>query len=81
MVVLYTEYETEVKKVTVPDFTNHSLTEVNSIAAEYNLNISIKGSLSSEGSSYAKTQDIPPGTEVDPYTVIVITFNQDNSIM
>lgn len=80
-VVLYTENETKVEKITVPDFSNYTLTEVNNIAAECRLNISIKGSLSSEGSSYAKKQDIPPGTEVDPYTVIVITFNQDNSIM
>lgn len=80
-VVLYTEYDTEIKKVKVPDFSNLSLSEVNRIAAESQLNISIKGSLSSEGKSYAKKQDVPPDTEVDPYTVVVVTFNQDNSIM
>ena len=81
VVVLYTEYDSELPKVKVPDFANHSLTEVNRMAAECNLNISLKGSLSSEGSSYAKKQDIPPGTEVEPYSVIEITFNQDNSLM
>ena len=81
VVVLYTEENTPVSKVTVPDFANLSLTEVNQLAAAYSLNISIKGSLSSEGRSYAKTQDIAPQTEVDPYTVITVTFNQDNSIM
>ncbi len=79
-VILYTD-ENDKTTVTVPDFSNLTLTEVNRIAAEYDLNISIKGSLSSEGSSYAKTQDIAPNTEVEPYTVVTVTFNQDNSIM
>lgn len=81
VVVLYTEENTPITKVTVPDFSNMSLTEVNQLAAEYALNISIKGSLSSEGRSYAKQQDIPPNTEVEPYSVITVTFNQDNNIM
>ncbi len=80
-VILYTDLQGDPPKVKVPDFATLSLTEVNRIAAEANLNISIKGSLSSEGSSYAKTQDIPPGTEVEPYTVVTVTFNQDNNIM
>ena len=58
-----------------------TLTEVNRLAADLNLNISISGSLSSEGSSYAKTQDIAPDTEVPPFTVVKVTFNQDNSIL
>lgn len=80
-VVLYTEKTTNIRKVVVPDFSNLSLTEVNQLAAEHLLNISIKGSLSSEGRSYAKLQDIAPLTEVDPYSVITVTFNQDNNIM
>ena len=86
-VILYTdppkEGEDTIEKetVTVPDFSNKTLTEVNRIAAEVDLNISISGSLSSEGSSYAKSQDIAPGTKVVPFTVIKVTFNQDNSIM
>lgn len=80
-VVLYTEETTNIRKVVVPDFSNLSLTEVNQLAAEHLLNISIKGSLSSEGRSYAKLQDIAPLTEVDPYSVITVTFNQDNNIM
>ena len=80
-VVLYTEETTNIRKVVVPDFSNLSLTEVNQLAAEHLLNISIKGSLSSEGRSYAKLQDIAPQTEVDPYSVITVTFNQDNNIM
>ncbi len=80
-VILYTDTDPQITKIKVPDFSNMSLNEVNELAAAALLNISIKGSVSSAGSSYAKKQDIPPDTEVDPYTVITITFNQDNGIM
>lgn len=80
-VVLYTDEESTKKRVTVPDFTGKTLSEANVLAAEYNLNICISGSSFSEGIAYAKTQDIEPGTEVEQYTVITVTFNQDNSIM
>ncbi len=86
-VILYTEEPKEGEEyaqdsmVKVPDFSNMTLTEVNRLAADLNLNISISGSLSSEGSSYAKTQDIAPDTEVPPFTVVKVTFNQDNSIL
>ena len=80
-VVLYTEEDPKITQVKVPDFAGKTLTEVNRLAAENDLNICIKGSLSSEGSTYAKTQDVAAGTKVDPYSVITVTFNQDNVIM
>ena len=58
-----------------------SLKDANELAALSRLNISIKGSISTAGSSYAKTQDIAPDTEVPPFTVVKVTFNQDNSIL
>ena len=51
------------------------------LAAEYDLNLRIEGSQGSDGASYAKSQDIKAGTQVEEYTVITVTFNQDNSIM
>lgn len=80
-VVLYTDTDSTKQRVTVPDFTNCTLSEANVLASDYNLNLCIKGSSLSEGTSYAKSQDIKAGTEVEPYTVITVTFNQDNSIM
>lgn len=80
-VILYTDEKAKITQVKVPDFSGLSLTEVSRIAAENELNICIRGSLSAEGVSYAKSQDIDPDTLVDPYTVITVTFNQDNSIM
>ncbi len=80
-VVLYTDEKSTQKRIKVPDFTGKTLSEANVLAADNNLNLCISGSSFSEGVSYAKSQDIDPGTEVEQYTVITVTFNQDNSIM
>lgn len=80
-VVLYTDEEGRKTKVKVPDFTNCSLSDVNYLAATNELNVCILGSAIGESKTYAKTQDVPAGTEVEPYTVITVVFNQDNSIM
>ncbi len=81
-VVLYTEKDSKKNTVKVPDFTQCSLSEANNLAAEYDLNICIEGTKKGDiGSIYVKKQDIAPGTEVEVYTVITLTFNQDNSIM
>ena len=80
-VVLYTDLESRSSKVVVPDFSGYSMSDVNYLAAEHNLNLSIVGSSGGSSNSYAKSQDIPPGKEVEPYTVVTVVFNQDNSIM
>ena len=80
-VVLYTEKDEKRTEVTVPDFSNLSLTEANNLAAELSLNICIEGSHAGDSGSYVKKQDIEKGTNVEIYTVITLTFNQDNSIM
>ena len=80
-VVLYTDSEAKIEQVSVPDFKGKTLAEVNSMAAEAGLNLCIKGSRVSDGGSYAQSQDLPPGKKVDPYTVVTVTFNQNNSIM
>ncbi len=81
-VVLYTDEDSTETRVTVPDFTGKTLSEANTLAAEYKLNLCIDGSTSlAEESSYAVSQDVEAGTEVEQYTVITVTFNQDNSIM
>lgn len=79
-VVLYTDEERK-NKVIVPDFTGCSIDDVNYIAAQNDLNLLIIGSSVGETKSYAKSQDIPAFKEVEPYTVVTVIFNQDNSIM
>ena len=80
-VVLYTEGITSKKTVNVPDFSNCTLSEANELAAEYNLNLCVKGSRGTDGTSYAKSQSLKAGSQVEEYSVITVTFNQDNSIM
>ena len=81
-VVLYTDEESKSRnKVVVPDFTGCSISDVNYLATTHNLNLTIMGSSSEYTASYAKSQDIPAGKEVEPYTVVTVVFNQDNSIM
>ncbi|MBR2176563.1 MAG: PASTA domain-containing protein [Clostridia bacterium] len=80
-VILYTDEESKKKKVTVPDFSNCSLSDANYLAAANDLNLCIMGSSVGDSSSYVKAQDIAAGTEVEPYTVVTVVFNQDNSIM
>lgn len=71
-VVLYTDEESRAETVTVPDFKGYSAYEANSVAAQYDLNISFNGA-SSNGT--AVSQDIAAGKEVPPGTVIAVTFS------
>lgn len=77
-VVLYTDSNSlEDDVVEVPDLVGMSVTDVNSIASSYGLNISISGaSAASEGVSYA--QSIEAGTKVNSGTVITVSFKQDS---
>ncbi len=80
-VILYTDEESRKRRVTVPDFKDCTLSDVNYLASLNDLNICVVGSSVSESGSRVRTQDIEPGTEVEPYSVITVTFNQENAIM
>lgn len=73
-VVLYLDEASRSEKVTVPNLIGFSLSEVNQIAAEYNLNVSVTGTVSSSDSS-SVTQSYEEGKEVAPGTVITVTFS------
>lgn len=73
-IVLYTDNDSIAEKVTVPNFIGYSLSDVNYIASYYGVNVSIKGAVSS-GDSTSSTQDIAEGTQVNPGTVITVTFS------
>jgi stage V sporulation protein D (sporulation-specific penicillin-binding protein) len=72
-IVLYTDNTTQVDKVTVPNFVGYSISDCNNIAAYYGVNISVTGAASS--SSTAIAQSVPEGSEVEPGSVITITFS------
>ncbi len=84
-IVLYTDDTSlEEEKVTVPDLTGMSLADVNYVASQYNLNISVSG-ISSAEEGVSKSQDIAVGTQVNPGQVIKVTFtivnNENTNIM
>lgn len=72
-VVLYTDETSEDEKVTVPDLVGYSISEVNSIAAYNGVNASISN-VGSSGAVVSVSQDIEPGTEVSPGTVVTVKF-------
>ena len=65
----------------MPDFKNCSISDANFLATTNDLNICIVGTSLEDSTSYVKSQNIEPGKEVEPYTVITLVFNQDNHIM
>ena len=72
-IVLYTDKDSKSEKVEVPNLVGYSVSEVNSLAASYGLNVSIVGT-TSNSSDISTTQDVAEGTEVDEGTVITVTF-------
>ncbi len=75
-IILYTERDTEVNLVTVPDVLGKSAVSANEMLANHNLNIRIEGTnnyLSGSG-AVAITQSPAAGTQVEPGTVITVTF-------
>lgn len=71
--VLYTDSTSEKDTVVVPDLTKLTVSEANSVASQYDLNISVYGSnTAKEGTSY--TQDIAAGSKVPIGTVITVSF-------
>lgn len=72
-IVLYTDDESKEETVTVPSFIDYTAAEANSVAAQYGLNVSFKGAVSSGGICTA--QDVKEGESVAPGTVITLTFS------
>lgn len=74
--ILYTEQQAERGTVTVPDLIGRTAVSANEILAGRHLNIRIQGTnnyLSGTG-AVAIEQSIPAGTEVEPGTIITVTF-------
>ncbi len=76
-VVLYTTTDSTKETVTVPDFVGYSVSEVNELSAEYNINISYSGSVDQDN-VYAYAQSIDSGSLVAPGTVVTVFFGNDD---
>ncbi|MBQ9742582.1 MAG: PASTA domain-containing protein [Ruminococcus sp.] len=72
-VVLYTDTESATLQVEVPDFTGYDIMNVNWLASNSELNISITG-VTDNAMCVASSQSIAPGTMVSPGTVVKVTF-------
>lgn len=71
-VVLYTDDSSDSETVTVPDLVGYSISDVNAIASNSGVNASISNAGSSDVVSVS--QDIEPGTQVKPGTVVTVKF-------
>ncbi len=80
VIVLYTEKGTGSEKTKVPDFTGLTVSQVNSLAGEYCLNIVFSGPTKEAGVK-AYAQSIAKGVEVDMGSSITVNFKSDNIIM
>lgn len=72
-VVIYTDETSKEEVVTVPDFTGLTVTQAESLAAQYNLNISLTGA-TNVSNSLVQAQSIDKDTQVAPGTVVTLTF-------
>ena len=72
--LLYTE-DTEELTVAVPDFTGKTVTQVNTLAANFGLNVQIQGlSVGGGSSAISNTQSIAKETKVPKGTVVTVHF-------
>lgn len=79
-VVLYTDKSSAKETVEVPNLLDMSLSDVNSIASQYGLNVSVKGTSSTSGDGISTKQSIAEGTKVSEGTVITVTFSPQSGI-
>lgn len=79
VVILYTEENPQVQKVTVPNLLGCSISEVNSIATNAGLNVTFKGNTLKTSIVVSYSQSIKAGTEVDEGSVIEVFFRSSES--
>lgn len=76
-VVLYTTTDSTKETITVPDLVGYSVSEVNELSSEYNINIIYSGSVDQD-SVYSYSQSIESGMLVAPGTVVTVYFGNND---
>ena len=79
VVVLYTDDTSEKLTVTVPSFLGLTLSQVNTLAAQYGLNVSFKGNTNSDKVVVSYQQSVAKDTVVDKGTVIEVYFRSNET--
>ena len=78
-VVVYTDEASMNQTVTVPNFTNRSLSDVNYLAAQAGLHVKVTGAYNSSAAT-ARTQDYAAGEQIKPGTVITVNFVEEDTV-
>lgn len=79
VVLLYTDKAAEEEKTTVPSFIGYTLSQVNTLAAQYGLNVHFKGNINSDKAVVSYQQSIAEGTEVSKGSVIEVHFRSNET--
>ncbi len=79
VVLLYTDKDAEEQKTTVPSFIGYTLSQVNTLATQYGLNVHFKGNVASDKAVVSYLQSIPEGTEVSKGSVIEVHFRSNET--
>lgn len=79
VVLVYTDKAVEEEKTTVPSFVGYTLSQVNNLAAQYDLNVYFKGNINSDRAVVSYQQSIPEGEEVPKGTVIEVHFRSNET--
>jgi beta-lactam-binding protein with PASTA domain len=79
VIILYTEKDAKSEKTKVPDFTGLTVSQVNALAGEYNLNVIFSGPTKEAGVK-AYAQSIAKGAEVEIGSSVTVTFKSENII-
>ena len=82
-VVLYTDTVEmqSANKVTVPNLVGLSLSSVNQAAQNAGINISVSGVSSDSTDVLSTSQSIPEGTQVNPGTVVSVSFAKNDNVL
>ncbi|MBQ4154594.1 MAG: PASTA domain-containing protein [Clostridia bacterium] len=79
VVILYTDSEAPTETVKVPLLTGMTISQVNSVAVQYGLNVSFKGNTNSAKAVVSFQQSIAAETEVERGTVIEVYFRSNET--
>lgn len=80
VIVIYTEEDAKTATVEVPDFTNKTISQVNSLAVSSGINITFSGPSLKTSSTVSFKQSIEPGTKVEAGSSVTVYFQETSGV-
>lgn len=80
VIVIYTEEDAKMATVEVPDFTNKTISQVNSLAVSSGINITFSGPSLKTSSTVSFKQSIEPGTKVEAGSSVTVYFQETSGV-